>query len=94
MAALLYAGFAWAADMPGETLFGHGAHWSQDADGQSDTGHAADACDHCCHGSAHYLGFPIAESATMAFGEDETVLHRERSHRSLAIPPPIQPPIA
>lgn len=91
---LLFANLAWAADVHAEAFFGHEAGWSQDADHSPDTGPAADTCDHCCHGGAHYTGMP-AESAGMigvvaAQAADPCI----DPYLSFAVPPPTEPPIA
>ena len=91
---MVCAGVAWAADTHAEAFFGHGAEWMQGADGHLDTGNGADTCDHCCHGSAHYVGFPMAESATTGYRENHNSAFVDDSYLSLALTPPTQPPIA
>lgn len=91
---ILYAGVAWAADTHAEAYFGHGAEWSQGADNQPDTGNGVDTCDHCCHGSAHYVGFPIAESVMTCDRKIQKALRNTNTHHSLILSPPTQPPKA
>lgn len=94
IASTLCAGVAWSADRHIEAFFGHGTAWSQVADGHTDTGNGADTCDHSCHGSAHYIGFPMAESVMAFFRENHDAVLDDDSYLSLHLPPLTQPPIA
>jgi len=90
---MVCAGVAWAADRHAEAFFGHGAEWMQSAEGHLDTGNDTDTCDHCCHGSAHYAGLPMAESATTCFRNNHNPASDDDSYLSLVLPPLTQPPI-
>lgn len=91
---LLFAGVAWSADIHAEAYFGHEAGWSQSLDQTPDTGPAADTCDHCCHGTAHYTGLLAGASVLMAPATQAAAVHGDDAHRSFALPPPIEPPIS
>ena len=87
----LLANFTWATDTHEEAWFGHGAvcgaDWSLDHEDTDDTG----ACDHCCHGFFHIVGFteqpvfavPVADNAAAAFAS-----YRYRSYSQLPLTPP------
>ena len=66
----------------------------QSAEGHLDTGNDTDTCDHCCHGSAHYVGFPMAESVMTFFRETHDAVLDDDAYLSLDLPPLTQPPDA
>jgi len=87
----LFANLSWAADTHAEAWFGHGAvcaaDWTLDNEGTGNTG----ACDHCCHGFFHIVGFteqpvfavPAADAAAIALFS-----YRYRSYSQLPLTPP------
>lgn len=98
---ILFANLAWAADMD-EIGFAHHATEVQasisGADGQSDvgdTGHIGlkhDSCDHCCHGSAHYVGVPYQTSFDLADNASCAPALRVTTRYSREPEPPLPPP--
>ncbi|GMR18398.1 MAG: hypothetical protein BMS9Abin33_0809 [Gammaproteobacteria bacterium] len=87
---------AWAADAHAEAFLGHGLAEAIQLDSVQDTGGLSDAViydyDHCCHGTAHYLGFPVKHQ-----GLTESLTKQDISrlglvyHTYISIPP-TQPP--
>lgn len=94
---ILFANLAWAADMD-EVGLANAADIVQLSVGSTDgaaTGAACDKngfCDHCCHGTAHYVGFP--QQIAPAFAGNaccapsfEVTAYQERDKE-----PPVPPP--
>jgi hypothetical protein len=50
---VVFASIAWAADRHEEALTGQ--HVSADQDNGDSPSEVPEPCDHCCHGSSHYL---------------------------------------
>ena len=87
------AGTAWALDAHLEVFAGHQA--TIGAGGDTDVSHAADneACDHCCHASAHLMGLPITATDTVCTLTPERVLAVSVHLRSLRVGPATPPPL-
>jgi len=91
---LLFGGVAWAADMHAEAFFGHGASWSRQGGDQPAAHDGVKICDHCCHGSAHHVAFPVEPPMTVCARGTLTASSAARRHASLILEPPTQPPRA
>lgn len=98
---ILFGNVAWAADIHEAASAPAAAHTGDydHSGGQSDPGHdpqhdgsSGTPCDHCCHGAAHYLGFPPKiHFALFATGSCAPAL-RVAGYRSRAKEPPLPPP--
>lgn len=98
---ILFANLAWAADMD-EIGVLHDATKVQAtiglSDGPSDDGDSGQdglkhgPCDHCCHGSAHYVGFPPGNVA--AFQDPASAMPALwlTAYYSRDTEPPLPPP--
>lgn len=83
---------AWAADAHTEAFLGHGLALAIQLDSVQDTGGLSDAIiydyDHCCHGSAHFLGFPVRhQGLTESLTEQDISQHGLIYHTYISIPP-------
>jgi hypothetical protein len=85
------SGFSWAADSHVESFSGEHQQMSSGLD--DDGGDATEACDHCCHGSAHQLG--LASRSTLHLLAAGTTVRTPMVTipRSEAREPPFRPPI-
>lgn len=95
---ILFANLAWAADMD-EAGITHGpAKVSSSLDAPSDNGDPVHdglkdgSCDHCCHGTAHYFGFPAGTMPMLADCASIAAASRLNAYHSRYKEPPLQPP--
>lgn len=98
---VLFANFSWAADMD-EIGVGHGsdtvvslAGGLDQPSGDSGTGHDGlknGPCDHCCHGSAHYIGFPPQSFSTFTDCGSASLAFWLTAYHGRDKEPPLQPP--
>lgn len=99
---ILFANFAWAADMDEIGIAHEVAKMSiSSIDGQSgatDGGFGHDdmkngsTCDHCCHGSAHYIGFPPGAVTAFPQFTSTTSTSWLTAYYSRDTEPPLPPP--
>lgn len=98
---ILFANLAWAADMdelgvqhdPAKVQASVGGSGGPSDDG--DSGHNGlkhGPCDHCCHGSAHYVGVPYQTSLDFADDVSCAPALRVTTRYSRDIEPPLPPP--
>ena len=98
---ILFANLAWAADMD-ETgiahdtakvlVFSDGPGDPSDDGGAGHDGVKNGACDHCCHGSAHYVGVPYQTSLDFADDASCAPAVRVTTRYSRDQEPPLPPP--
>ena len=100
---LLFANVAWAADIhevtslvAGDTVMTYGdlaAGWACPSDTQKsqDDGRVV-PCDHCCHGTSHYLGVLPDGIPNASHANDAVRVPGLVSYLSRAKEPPLQPP--
>lgn len=99
---ILFANLAWAVDMdevgpPGETA-GEPSIMNMTDDRGDGAGHDdAQAgkmvfCDHCCHGSVHYLGLPVSLSGVHTTSFFARPVSLGLGYRSRDLEPPLPPP--
>jgi len=91
---LLLSNVAWAVDMHAEAFFGHDEGWSQDSGSHPDTEGGPDACDHCCHGTAHLTCLRLSEAVMIHEGTGRRAARAVDLRRSLILSPPTHPPRA
>ncbi|RTZ58164.1 MAG: hypothetical protein DSZ32_07540 [Gammaproteobacteria bacterium] len=96
--ATLFANVSWAADAHAEA---HASNWPGSLAvcpsdwPQDDTGaNSSDACDHCCHGFAHIVGFAVQPYLAFPAATDSSAALVTRLYRSRSQLPPIPPPNA
>lgn len=96
---ILFANLAWAADMD-EIGIAHDSAkvFTSSIDGPAgpsddgDGGLKSGLCDHCCHGSAHYIGFPTEAGNTFQGCASFAPALWLTAHYSRDIEPPLPPP--
>lgn len=93
---ILFANLSWAADLQAVNP-GHDpadTHLTDDTGGRhsDDSDTPLHVCDHCCHGSAHYVGIPPAASIAAAAPVSPFPAGLTRHLRSHAGAPPLPPP--
>ena len=95
---VLFANLAWAADMD-EIGVGHGSDpvvsLAGGLDQPSGAGHddlKGGPCDHCCHGSAHYVGFPSQAFSAFTDCGSASPAFWLISYHGRDKEPPLQPP--
>ncbi|MEW5756455.1 MAG: hypothetical protein AB1810_09125 [Pseudomonadota bacterium] len=99
---ILFANLSWAADMD-ELGIAHdaakvftssvdGPGGSSDDGGLGHDGAKNVGCDHCCHGSAHYVGVP--HTASPVFADNASCIPAQRviARHSRDQEPPVPPP--
>jgi len=95
----LIANISWAVDMHAEAHASDwpgniaicASDWPQDSE-HSDTD-APDACDHCCHGFAHIVGFVAQPRLAVTLALDVALAsHGDDYHSRLPLPP-TPPPV-
>ncbi len=99
---LVSANLTWATDLDENGFQGAESRQQTDVDGASHVlsgDYGQDIlkdvpCNHCCHGSAHYLGLPYVACVVSADFVCESVLDRLSAPRSRAKDPPQHPPRA
>jgi|GEM_PF-1407415 len=89
---ILFAGVAWAADAHAEAFFGHDINVPSLGGDLPDDFSDDGSCDHCCHGTAHYLGLLLTSSAVVADTDGRVTVLPVVSYHSRANAPPTQPP--
>lgn len=95
---VLFANLAWAADLS-EFRIATSAdaslivtHDHNATDKGASHNQKSDICDHCCHGSAHYVGFPSATVAPFVDRGCASLVMTLAVYGSRATKPPLQPP--
>ncbi|MBZ0070142.1 MAG: hypothetical protein K8I04_00205 [Gammaproteobacteria bacterium] len=99
---ILFANLAWAADMD-EIGIAHdaakisissidGPGGPSDDGGLGHDGVKNGTCDHCCHGSAHYVGFPPGAVTAFQYCASATHTLWLTAHYSRDTEPPLPPP--
>lgn len=93
---LVLANVAWSADLD-EAVAGSGVKVTDGsthhADGADDLheDHQA-SCDHCCHGSAHFVGLPPARLLVAQARDNDAPVPARAPYRTRTIAPPLHPP--
>jgi len=88
---LILSGMAAASDLHIEASFGDHANFEQSTDNdKSPDGNGHCGC--CCHGSAHYVSLPLAESGIMSLPCAALSPHNDNLLTSLPLAPPTHPP--
>jgi hypothetical protein len=64
----LLSGFSWAGDSHAESITGQHSQLASDSGAATDE--ATDACDHCCHGTAHQLGLVLHPDSRLHASSD------------------------
>src|SRR5918996_5386500 len=91
--ALVLVDTAWASDLHIEATCDEHAKFERSTD--SDTlPDRSEHCGHCCHGSAHSVALPLAESKLMALPRASVTLQNDGLITSLPLAPPTHPPKA
>ncbi len=89
---ILFAGVAWAADAHAEAFFGHDTNLPSLSDDLPNDFSDDGPCDHCCHGTAHYLGLLLIPSAMVAATDSCVTVLPIVSYHSRVNAPPSRPP--
>jgi hypothetical protein len=87
---VVFASTAWAADRHEEALTGQ--HVSADQGSGDAPSELPESCDHCCHGSSHYVALRDGEAMVVAArgtAVQPATFHQPVSHSST---PPTPPP--
>jgi hypothetical protein len=82
---------AWAADLHIEATCDEHATLEKINDGDPLSDRAGH-CGHCCHGSAHSVALPLAESKLAALPAVSPALQNDSLVTSLSLAPPTHPP--
>lgn len=98
---VMFAGIAWAADL-NEIALSSGAHATASVAGAVDGQPVPNpingkvplgsACDHCCHGAGHYVGFPSTPFFVVPIARDRAPMIACAAHSNRIKEPPLQPP--
>ena len=89
IASILGYGTAWAFDGHSHDSSDHVHVMDQDhLDHQVDE----DQCDHCCHASAHFLGFTSESNPQLPVASNAFLLTSTEAYIACATDPPIKPP--
>lgn len=92
---LLFAGFAWAVDLPAEIgSLGHKHELTDNAGAQPDSPGDVQPCDHQCHGAAHVLGLSTSALVCPRDAGDRRLTRLPLFTHSQFPKPPLPPPIA
>lgn len=89
---LVVVGTAWASDLHVETTCDEHATFEKNTD--HNLPDRSEHCGHCCHGSAHSVALPLAESRLMALPGVSLSLQNDSLIFRLPLAPPTRPPKA
>ncbi len=89
---ILFGGVAWAADAHAEAYLGYDVNLSSLGGDLPNRCSDDGPCDHCCHGTAHYLGLLLTSSAVVADTDGRVTVLPVVLYHSRANAPPTQPP--
>ncbi len=92
---ILFANLAWAADMDEVGVVHDSAKLLVISDAPEDpidNGHNNDPCDHCCHGTAHYVGLPHKTTPTFTDNTSCVPSPQLAAYLGRDLDPPVPPP--
>lgn len=88
---LIVVGAAWASDLHIEATCDEHAKFETTSDDDT-VPDRSEHCGHCCHGNAHSIALPLAESKVMALPGASVSLPTDSLVSSLPLAPPTHPP--